>query len=169
MTFGSDIFKNVRVVNDGILQWHVAKDICNALDIRNSCDMVSRLDDDEHKVLPVDTDGGKQMMNVVSESGIYHLLLFSHKEYARNYQRWLTHDVLPILHHNGRYEKETEKLGKRIDSLKETLEASGIIKPFVNPRYTFDNLKSRYLAAVPNSHARDFYEALGNWYGIPVS
>lgn len=168
LTFDAGIFKDVRVVHEGALTWYVAKDVCNVLGISNSRDAVSRLDDDEHRMVVTDTNGGKQKMNAVSASGVYRLLFNSHKEYARKYQRWITHEILPSLQKDGCYDVAAKKLGKRIDDLREVLEASGIVKPFVNPRYTFDNLKARYLAAVPNSHARDFYEDLGDWYGVRV-
>lgn len=153
------------MAEDGILKWYVAKDICNALDIRNSRDAVSRLDDDEKRMMIMDTPGGKQKLNMVNVQGVYRLLLSSNKDYARKYQRWIIHDVLPFVQQENSY---LTQVNKRIDELKGILEESGIVRPFVNPRYTFDNLKIRFCEAVSGSRARDFYEALGDWHGVTV-
>lgn len=107
-------------------------------------------------------------MNAVSEAGVYRLLFKSHKDYAATYQRWVTHDVLPALSREGHYEVNKTRIDKRLDDLEKMLRDSGIVRPFVNPRYSFDNLKTRFIAAVPGARARDFYEALGEWYGISV-
>lgn len=168
LMFGSDIFENVRSQKVGLLRWYVANDVCEALDIHNSRDAVSRLDSDERRTIIMDTPGGPQKMNAVSASGIYRLIFSSRKGIAKKYQRWVTHDVLPLISQESRHEIAVDSVGKQLDDLKGLLMQSGVVKPFVNPRYTFDNLMSRFMQAVPRSHARDFYEALGEWYGVKV-
>ena len=158
----------MRVVEDGLLRWYVAKDICDALGITNSRDAVSRLDDDEKRMVICDTPGGKQKVNAVSPAGVYRLLFTSNKEYARKYQRWVIHEILPTIQRDGHYDIAMDSISQRIDDLVDILKESGIIKPFVNPRYTFDNLKMRFKAACPGLRARDFYDALGEWYGVNV-
>ena len=44
--------------------WFVAKDVCEVLEIANSRDAVSNLDDDEKGVAKTDTPGGVQDMSV---------------------------------------------------------------------------------------------------------
>ena len=168
LMFGADIFENVRSQKIGPLRWYVAKDVCEALDIHNSRDAVSRLDADERRTITMETSGGPQKMNAVSLPGIYRLIFSSRKEGAKAYQRWVTHDVLPLLTQESRHEIAVDSVGKQLSDLKGLLMQSGVVKPFVNPRYTFDNLMSRFLAAVPGNRPRDFYEAVGEWYGIAV-
>lgn len=165
LTFDGGIFKDVRVVKDGGYKWYVANDVCDALGIKRGRNAVSRLDDDEHTTVTVDTPGGKQQVNAVSEAGVYRLILGSRKEYSQKYQRWIAHDVLPTMSRDGRYEL---RLNERIDGLEKMLKESGIVKPYINPSYTFENLKTRFIAAVPGSRARDFYDSLGEWYGVKV-
>ncbi|SFB09979.1 BRO-N domain-containing protein [Selenomonas ruminantium] len=168
LLFGEDIFKDVRSVTEGPMRWYVANDVCRALGIKNSRDAVSRLDADERRMVTMKTNGGEQKMNAISVSGVYRLIFTSHKGFAKEYQRWVTHDVLPILNQEGKHGMAVDGVSKKLDELTELLTQSGIVKPFVNPRYTFDNLMSRFMQAVPRSHARDFYEALGEWYGLKV-
>ena len=50
----------VRVIMRCAGPWFVAKDVCECLDLANSRDAVSRLDDDEKGVGKADTLGGSQ-------------------------------------------------------------------------------------------------------------
>ncbi len=83
-------------------------------------------------------------------------------------RRTVSHDVLPLLNQEGKHGVAVDGGSRKLDELTELLTQSGIVKPFVNPRYTFDNLMSRYMQVVPHSHARDVYEAVGDWYGLKV-
>lgn len=94
----------VRTVNrDGEI-WFIAADVCAALEIVSSRQAVGRLDDDEKGVCTVSTPGGRQEIMIVSESGLYSLILTSRKEEAKRFKRWVTHDVLPAIRTTGKYE-----------------------------------------------------------------
>lgn len=84
--------------------WFVAKDVCDVLGISNSRDALSRLDDDEKGVGFTDTLGGRQEIATVNESGLYLLIFRSRKRAARDFRRWVTHEVLPQIRKTGRYE-----------------------------------------------------------------
>ena len=43
------------------------------------------------------------MFNVVSEAGLYTLILSSRKPEARTFRRWITHDVIPSIRKHGAY------------------------------------------------------------------
>ena len=94
----------VRVLTVGGEPWFVAKDLCAVLDLGNSSQAISRLDEDEKGVTTDDTLGGKQELATVSESGMYSLVLTSRKAQAKMFKRWLTHEVLPSIRKTGRYE-----------------------------------------------------------------
>lgn len=90
------------IVVDG-QPWFVAKDVCDILDLGNVSHAVSRLDDDEKGIISNDTPGGRQDMLHVSEAGLYALILSSKKPEARNFRRWVTHEVLPEIRKTGFY------------------------------------------------------------------
>ena len=93
----------VRTVNrDGEI-WFIAADVCAALEIVSSRQAVGRLDDDEKGVCTVSTPGGRQEIMIVSESGLYSLILTSRKEEAKRFKRWITHEVLPAIRKTGGY------------------------------------------------------------------
>jgi len=83
--------------------WFVAKDVCEVLDISKHRDAITRLDEDERGSLLVDTLGGKQEMAAINEYGLYSLILSSRKPEAKQFKRWITHDVIPSIRKHGAY------------------------------------------------------------------
>lgn len=103
-TFESDQFGTVRAARDENGEpMFVAKDVCAALEVKNSRDALARLDDDEKGVVLTDTPGGEQQMQAVNEAGLYVLVLSSRKPEAKAFKRWVTHEVLPALRRDGGY------------------------------------------------------------------
>ena len=101
--FNNAIFGNVRIILQDNEPWFVAKDVCECLAISKHRDAISRLDADERGSLKVDTLGGRQEMATVNEYGLYSLVLSSRKPEAKEFKRWITHDVLPALRKTGSY------------------------------------------------------------------
>jgi hypothetical protein len=81
----------------------VAADVCNALGIGNTSQAVKRLDQDEKGIYPIDTLKGKQRLLCVNEPGLYTLILSSDKPEAKQFKRWITHDVIPEIRRSGKY------------------------------------------------------------------
>ncbi|WP_052372101.1 BRO family protein [Nocardia otitidiscaviarum] len=86
--------------------WFVARDICNILGLPNLSMALQRLAADEKGVNRIDTLGGPQEMAVVSESGMYALVLRSDKAEAQRFRRWVTGEVLPSIRRSGGYAVE---------------------------------------------------------------
>lgn len=101
--------QQVRIIQDKHGEpWFVAVDVCSALEISNASDAIKRLDDDEKMTLVTAEGhsgqrGGAQSLNLVSEAGLYGLIMTSRKQEARRFKRWVTHDVLPSIRKHGRY------------------------------------------------------------------
>ena len=101
--FNNDRFGQVRIVPvDGKLMF-VAKDVCDCLEITKHRDAISRLDSDERGSVKLDTPGGKQDIAAVNEYGLYSLVLSSRKPEAKEFKRWITHDVIPAIRKTGSY------------------------------------------------------------------
>lgn len=84
--------------------WFVAKDICGALGLVNPSASYARLDEDEIDVITISDDAGRrQQMRVVNEAGMYNLIFSSVKPEAKEFKRWVTHDVLPAIRREGVY------------------------------------------------------------------
>ena len=98
------IYKNspIRIVEKDGEPWFVAKDVCNILEIKNSRDTLNKcLDEDERGVDIIYTPGGNQEMTIVSEAGLYSLILRSRKPEAKAFKRRVTHEVLPSIRKPG--------------------------------------------------------------------
>ena len=57
---------------------------------------------------------------------------------------------------------------KRVIHLEERLAAAGILRPFVAPRYTMENLLTCYKQATGIDRVRTFYDDIGKWCGVKV-
>lgn len=93
----------VRTIQRNGEPWWVLKDVCDVLELSNSRMVADRLDEDEKGVSIVDTLGGKQELTVISESGLYNVILLSRKLEAKKFKRWVTHEVLPQIRKHGAY------------------------------------------------------------------
>jgi len=94
--------KLIRVVvgSDGEPRF-VASDALRILDLDRTS--LERLDDDEKGVDSIHTLGGIQTATVLSESGLYTLVLGSRKAEAKAFKKWITSEVLPSIRKTGKY------------------------------------------------------------------
>lgn len=102
--FNNEMFGNVRIILQDNEPWFVAKDVCDCLEIVNSRHALSRLDEDEkNSVVLNDGIAGNPTKAIVNEYGLYSLVLSSRKPEAKEFKRWVTHEVLPSLRKYGTY------------------------------------------------------------------
>lgn len=88
--------------------WFKAQDVCRVVSIQNVSDAMNRLDDDEFQdvnltIGSTEGQGGLRHALFISEPGLYHLLNGSRKPEARPFQRWVNHEVLPMIRRTGQY------------------------------------------------------------------
>jgi anti-repressor protein len=96
----------VRTVQHGGEPWWVLKDVCDVLGIVNPSQTAQRLDDDERALFDIgrsSATGGGGETNIVSESGLYNVIIRSDKPEARKFKRWVTREVLPSIRKHGAY------------------------------------------------------------------
>lgn len=94
---------NVRVEMVKNEPWFMVREVCEILGIKNHRDALSRLEHDEKVSLNVETSGGRQNINFINEYGVYNLVFASRKPEAREFKRWVTHEVLPSIRKDGGY------------------------------------------------------------------
>lgn len=84
--------------------WFVAKDVCDILGLENSRKATAELDPDEKNTVTI-SDGipGNPNKTIISEPGLYALIMRSRKPEAHEFQRWVTHEVLPSIRKTGGY------------------------------------------------------------------
>ena len=93
----------VRVAEIDGAPWFVASDVAKVLGYSEASAMTRTLEDDEKGLQIMQTLGGEQKLQIVSESGLYSAILRSHVEGAKTFKRWVTHEVLPSIRKHGAY------------------------------------------------------------------
>ena len=101
----------VRMKTDESEQyWFAGIDVCNILGLENPTQSVESLDEDEKKLdYILDSSGQQRKTWTINEFGLYSLVLKSKKPEAREFKRWITHEVLPAIRKAGRYTTDQER------------------------------------------------------------
>ena len=99
----------VRSIDRDGEPWFIATDICRALGIQQATRAVQPLDEDEKGMISVHTPGGPQDLLIVSEGGLYTLILRSRAATtagtaAHRFRKWVTSELLPAIRKTGRYD-----------------------------------------------------------------
>lgn len=95
----------VRALSVGGEPWFVLGDLLRSLGIsRRPAAVIERLDDDVRQTYPIpDAVGRVQKTHIVSEAGLYDVIMRSDSPAARPFRRWVTHEVLPAIRRHGGY------------------------------------------------------------------
>ena len=101
---------SLRTLTDGAGEpWFVLKDCMSILDLGNPTETVKMFDKDEFSTTEViDSIGRRQQTYIISEPGLYRLVMRSRKPEAKEVQRWVTHEVLPQIRKTGGYIPTTD-------------------------------------------------------------
>ena len=102
--FASDKFGDVRIVQIGNEPWFVGKDICDILGYQNgSRDINRHVDEEDRQNYQNGTFESNRGLTIINESGVYALILSSKLPQAKEFKRWVTHEVLPSIRKHGAY------------------------------------------------------------------
>lgn len=127
---GQDV--RVAVINQGY--WWTAADVHTFLGYSRADNMLRYLSEDEKMVTPHEMrayHGLHHRSVLISESGLYKLVMRSDKPAARRFQDWVTREVLPALRKDGMYVMGEEKVktGARVKS-----SGPGLLRPATSSR-----------------------------------
>ena len=110
----------VRTVERDNEVWFVAKDVCDVLELDNITEALRSLDDDELSSELMKSGSQGREMRIINEPGMYKLIFKSRKQEAKEFTRWVTHEVLPSIRKTGSYNSkhsETRDFELRIKEL----------------------------------------------------
>lgn len=99
-----DHLENLTAITIDDEPWFIAKEVCDVLEIKNTSDAVSSLDEDEKQTIVL-TDSLSRNPNkiIISESGLYALIFRSKKPSAKKFRKWVTKEVLPAIRKTGSF------------------------------------------------------------------
>ena len=125
--FENPEFGRVRTVSVDNEPWFFAKDVCDALSVATN-HVRESLDEDEVSNLrstEIGPEFGGKAPLIVSEAGLYSLILKSRKPEAKAFKRWITHDVIPAIRKTGGYQAN-ELTGRELMA-KALIEAQAVL------------------------------------------
>ena len=96
-SFNNQLVRTVQLNNQ---PYWVLKDVCDVLELSNPTVVANRLEDDERAKFNLGRQGEA---TVITESGLYAVILRSDKPNAKEFRKWVTSEVLPAIRKTGAY------------------------------------------------------------------
>ena len=166
----------LNVIDKAGEPWFIAKEVCEILELSTTSRAVENLDDAEvSKTHTIDNLGRNQEVLIISESGLYTLIIRSNKPKAKEFRKWVTGVVLPNIRKTGGYalqevsHMEHKALYEKIISLQEEvislyhqINVSRYKKPVVITEYEIFKIKEMYDAGLST-------KAISRHFGIPIN
>lgn len=94
--------------------WFVATDIAKTLEYRDAANLIRGLEEDEVRTHKVSTNRGPRDAAIISESGLYTVMVRSTSERVKPFRRWVTHEVLPSIRKTGSYGAPAQLTGSEL-------------------------------------------------------
>jgi prophage antirepressor-like protein len=82
--------------------WFCARDIGRLMGLEINSRQVLKLDEDQRRMMHLSGNDGAQEFLMLSESGVYAMLVYHYSPENRHLRRWLTHEVVPMLRQNSK-------------------------------------------------------------------
>lgn len=93
----------VRVLDINGEPWFVLADLCKVLTLSNPAVVAKRLDEADVSQTYISSSGQRRAMTIITEPGMYDLVVRSDSPVAKPFRRWVTHEVLPAIRRTGAY------------------------------------------------------------------
>lgn len=109
--FKNEEFGQVRVIEKNKEAWFCLVDVCRVLDINNSSQLKTRLNQDGVIINEViDSMGRKQEATFINEPNLYKAIFQSRKPEAESFTNWVTNEILPSIRKTGGYIAGEERM-----------------------------------------------------------
>lgn len=96
---------SLSILGDILNPLFIAQQVCSILGYKLARKAVAdHCDPEDVCKVEVQTNGGKQLVNCVNESGLYALIFGSKLPKAKQFKRWVTNEVLPAIRKQGYYQ-----------------------------------------------------------------
>ena len=177
--FENKEFGKIRSVIVNNQPYFVAKDICDILEIGNSRQAMTRVDEDEKADVILNDGSQNRNMSAVNEYGLYDLILASRKPEAKAFKKWITHEVIPSIRKTGGYivgEKDMTEdelvlkamtvLNKKVENLRNKNEQLKLENERQNQLIGELKPKADYTDKILQSKGTVTINAIANDYGL---
>lgn len=167
---------SLSILGDILNPLFIAQQVCSILGYKLARKAVAdHCDPEDVCKVEMQTNGGRQLVNCVNESGLYALIFGSKLPKAKQFKRWVTNEVLPAIRKQGCYSAQ-EQDNALISNEQQYELSSRVMRKthalFGNKNYSFvyRALKRRF--RIPRYTCllqRDFEAALAFVDGLKVS
>ena len=167
---------SLSILGDILNPLFIAQQVCSILGYKLARKAVAdHCDPEDVCKVEMQTNGGRQLVNCVNESGLYALIFGSKLPKAKQFKRWVTNEVLPAIRKQGCYSAQ-EQDNTLISNEQQYELSSRVMRKthalFGNKNYSFvyRALKRRF--RIPRYTCllqRDFETALAFIDGLKVS
>lgn len=114
----------VRTVSIDGEPWFVAKDVCDVLELSDTNKALLVVENEDKREHEQYSGSGRKPL-LINEPGIYSLIFRSRRPEAREFKRWITHEVIPSIRKTGGYGTSIDltKLSPEMQMFKMTFDA----------------------------------------------
>lgn len=109
--YGDVLVRTVVIAGE---PWFVLADLCKVLELSAVGRVAARLDEGMRQTHTLQTAGGAQQMTIVSEPGMYEVVIRSDKPEAVEFRRWITGTVLPEIRRTGSFNAQPALTGAEL-------------------------------------------------------
>lgn len=127
--YSNGLFESVRATMIDDEPWFVGSDVARSLDYNNPAEAIrDHIDPDDI----ISTDTGRGLL-LINESGVYSLIFGSEQERAKQFKRWVTHEVLPALRRTGQYSVGQDRVVLSEEKVSELAQILSHVEPVSLP------------------------------------
>ena len=126
--FRNGLFNDVRALLINDEPWFVGSDVTKALGYANHVQAIKNFVDVDDLMRSREMSKTNKELDFINESGVYSLIFNSKQDRAKEFKRWVTHEVLPTLRKTGQY-----STNKNVLSGNQAIELAKILST-VSPR-----------------------------------
>ena len=101
--FRNGLFNDVRALLINDEPWFVGSDVTKALGYANHVQAIKNFVDVDDLMRSREMSRTNKELYFINESGVYSLIFNSKQDRAKEFKRWVTHEVLPTLRKTGQY------------------------------------------------------------------
>lgn len=145
----------VRTITRDGEPWFVLADLCKVLDLSAPHMVAKRIADDMKGRSLISTLGGSQEMTIVSEAGMYAVIMRSDKPESEPFRRWVTSEVLPTIRKTGGYGVQKQLTGREL-----------MAAALIEAQATLEAASKELEAARPKAHAWDTWLSTNADYSV---
>lgn len=127
--FKNDSFGEIRTILIDGEPYFVRKDVAKVLNYKDTSDALKKHVDEEDKLTRCFADSGQNReMYVINESGLYSLVFSSKLPTAKQFKRWVTHEVLPSIRKTGSYTAMPKDFPQALRAYADEVEKNALLK-----------------------------------------